>query len=115
MASVGTFAAIRILFAVAGLGVLGPVAGASPFDICKGALAEESCLSIANPSPCMAVSYVRSLHSLRRAFATLQSMGMTGQLVPVAARITAAAAAAAGGLAWAFGGTGQGEERPHQE
>ena len=32
------------------------------------------------------------------AFATLQSMGMTGQLVPIAAGIGAAAAAAAGGL-----------------
>ncbi len=49
------------------------------------------------------------------AFATLQSTGMTGQLVPVTAGIGATAAAAAGGLTWAFGRTGQGEERAHQE
>ena len=48
------------------------------------------------------------------AFATLQSVGMTGQLVPVAAGIGAAAAAAAGGLTWALGRTDQGEERTHQ-
>ena len=35
MASVGTFAAIQILFAVAGFGVLGPVAGASPLTFTK--------------------------------------------------------------------------------
>jgi len=49
------------------------------------------------------------------AFATLQAMGMTGQLIPIAAEIGAAAAAVAEGLTWAFGRTGQGEERPHQE
>jgi len=40
------------------------------------------------------------------AFATLQAMGMTGQLIPIAAEIGAAAAAVAEGLTWAFGRTG---------
>jgi hypothetical protein len=119
MASVGTFAAIQILLAVAEFGVLGPVAGASPLTFAKAPSPRNPVSALLTPSryprPRMAVSYVRSLHASRRAFATLQAIGMIGQLIPIATEIGAAAAAVAEGLTWAFGRTGQGEERPHQE
>ena len=72
MASVGTFAAIQILLAVAEFGVFGPVAGASPLTFAKAPSPRSPVSALLTPSryprPRMAVSYVRSLHARRRGF-----------------------------------------------
>ncbi len=72
MASVRTFAAIQILLAVAGFGVLGPVAGVSPLTFTKAPSPRNLIWALLTPlrypRPRMAVSYLRSLHARRRGF-----------------------------------------------
>lgn len=72
MASAGTFAALQLLLAVSGFGLLGPVAGTSPFSITKAPSPRNIVQALLTPSryprPRMTVGYVWSLHARRRSF-----------------------------------------------